>query len=95
MWAINRENPAIEISETLKTKGREGFLTLCTVKVTTWTISPLNVDNIHGSAASWQTNVGVVQTHSVQLCDGPLHINVLLLHVDDGIKESIKKFAYL
>ena len=60
MWAINQENPAIEISDTLKTKGRERFLALCTVILTTWTISPLNVDNIHGSAASRQTNVGVV-----------------------------------
>jgi hypothetical protein len=62
---IYRKYPAIEIGNTLKTKGRKRFLTLCTVEVASRAICPLNMDDINGSNATWQSGHTVATAHTI------------------------------
>jgi hypothetical protein len=83
------ESTAIEICNTLKTEGRKRFLTLCTVEVASRAICPLNMDNINGSTATWQSGHTVATAHTISLGDIFGHVDVLVFHVDDSIEEHI------
>jgi hypothetical protein len=65
MRTVYRKDPAIEIGNTLKTKGRKRFLTLGTVKVASRAICPLNMDDINGSNATWQSGHTIATAHTI------------------------------
>jgi hypothetical protein len=62
---IYRKYPAIEICNTLKTEGRKRFFTLCPVEVASRAICPLNMNNVNGSTATWQSGHTVGTAHAI------------------------------